>query len=165
MTTNFVNKWYEKLEKFSRELMTDVIEHCDKTITKVSTEISNFDNKLREHTLQHQYTEITQAVSTNQDNRKRTLQQIKNKKFYALKYNHRTTQMHTQHFTVENTPNVNQSFNKTTPQTSYANALRRKKSFTNNYNTATPLSRTNSNNNMTFGIGQKQKQNENKYCN
>ena len=25
---DFVNKWYEKLEKFSRELMQDVIEHC-----------------------------------------------------------------------------------------------------------------------------------------
>jgi hypothetical protein len=150
----FVNKWYEKLEKFSRELMQDVIEECNTTLTSVNTEITTLEGNLRNQTEETQFAEIKKAITANHEMRKRTLQQTKNKKFYALKYNHRTPYAQTQQTAVETPINQNLS-NKATPPTSYAGIVRNR-SNTNQTYVRKPPSRKNSRTNLTFGINQKQ---------
>ena len=78
----FLNKWYGKFEAFSRGLVTDVFEFCNKTIGEVTDKIKITDDQLRQNTDQHQHNEIQKAINTNQENRTGTLQQSKNRKFY-----------------------------------------------------------------------------------
>ena len=145
----FVNKWYGKLEKFSRELMQDVIEHCDTTLNTVKTEITTVESSLRNHIEENQFAEIKKAITTNQDSRKRTMQQIKNKKFYALKYNHKATYVQSQQTASESPVNPDLNNNAT-----YAN---RKGSNTNvNHTRKAALTRKNSRTNVFFGANEKQ---------
>ena len=57
--------------------MQDVIEHT--TLNNVKTEITTVES-LRNHIEENQFAEIQNAITTIQDSRKRTMQQIKNKK-------------------------------------------------------------------------------------
>ena len=136
--------------------MQDVIEHCEKTITEANTEILALETNLRTHTDENQYTEIKKAIITNQQNKKRSLEQSKNKKFYALKYSHNVTP--TQPLQTMNNPTVNQQNNTETPQTSNTGVFRRKSNTTinnnNSRNWTKPASRKSSKTNAVIGTNQ-----------
>ena len=84
--------------------MQDVIEHCDTTLNNVMTEIRNDNiNNIEEN----QFAEIKKAITTNQDS------QIKNKKFYALKYNHKATHVQSQQTASESPVNPDLNNNTT----------------------------------------------------
>ena len=88
----FLNKWYEKLNGFSFELMKDIIEFCKSTSTDVSGKIKELDASIKSQVQPSKYKQITKALQENQDIRRRNLQQRKSKKFNRLKYkpNHQT---------------------------------------------------------------------------
>ena len=86
----FLNKWYEKLNSFSFELMKDV-EFCKSTTTDLSTQIKEVDASIKTKIQPAKYTELSKALQENQEIRKRQLQQRKIKKFNHLKYKKITT--------------------------------------------------------------------------
>ena len=82
----FLNKWYEKLNSFSFELMKDVVEFCKSTTTVLSTQIKEVDASIKTKIPPTKYTELSKTLQENQEIRKRHLQQRKIKKFNHLKY-------------------------------------------------------------------------------
>ena len=143
----FLNKWYGKLEAFSCELIADVIEFCNKTIGEVTDEIKITDDQLRQNTDQHQHNEIQKAINTNQENRTRTLQQAKNRKFYALKYNYKTKPTN-QQIEAEMPPSVIPSNNHFPPLQTCSMAVKKNRSTANFKDRIRRPSRANSNINI-----------------
>ena len=92
----FFDNWYQKLNKFSFELMGDIVKFCETTKTNVSEQIKQVDETLKSKTTQPKYNEITKALDENQEARKKNLQYRKNKKFYRLKYHPNQTNQPTQ---------------------------------------------------------------------
>ena len=84
---DFIANWNDKLNKFSRELMTDVIEFCGKTITATNPEIENTNRELTGQTNQEQINDITATLKNSQQTRKYQYKKNKDKKYYNLKYN------------------------------------------------------------------------------
>ena len=82
----FLNKWYNRLEEFSRILTKDVVEFCEHEITKTKQEIDSTSEQLKHLLNDNEYNKINEAIGTNQSIREKELQQRKNKKFYGLKY-------------------------------------------------------------------------------
>ena len=82
----FLNKWYEKLNGFSFELMKDIVDFCKSTTTNLSTKIKEVDASIKSKLQPVKYKELSAALQKNQEFRKRNLQQRKVKKFNWLKY-------------------------------------------------------------------------------
>ena len=82
----FLNKWYNRLEEFSRILTKDVVEFCEHEITKTKQEIDSTSEQLKHLLNDNEYNKINEAIGTNQSIREKELQQRKNKKFYGVKY-------------------------------------------------------------------------------
>ena len=85
--------------------MQDVIEHCDTILNNIKLEITTLERNLRSHTEEDQFVEIKKAITINQETRKRTIQQTKNKKIYTLKYNHRKPHVQSQQTSFESHAN------------------------------------------------------------
>ena len=83
---NFVNNWYQKLNKFSIELMNDIVNFCKETNTSIDTQIKAKESQIKEKSTDGSYAEIKKAIDTNQENRIKSLEQNKNKKFNRIKY-------------------------------------------------------------------------------
>ena len=109
---DFLPKWNDKLNKFSRELTTDVIEFCGKAITE--TEDTNKEPKGQ--TNQEQHNEITATLNGNQHTRKKQYKKNKDKKYYNLKYNIRNKP----HIAITKTNRTITSTNKVTTVTNRA---------------------------------------------
>ena len=66
--------------------MGDIVDFCETTKTKVSEQIKETDEALKNKTPKAKYDEISKALDENQESRKKNLLYRKNKKFYRLKY-------------------------------------------------------------------------------
>ena len=72
--------------------------NTDTTLDNVKIEISTLERNLRNHTEEDQFAEIKKAITTNQETRKRTIQQTKN-------INHRTPHVQSQETSFESPVN------------------------------------------------------------
>ena len=70
--------------------MSDIIEYSTKVTEETSTQINVEQESLGKSLTPDDYKEVTEAQQQNSTNRKKTLQQNKQKKFHHLKY-HRST--------------------------------------------------------------------------
>ena len=68
----FFDKWYQKLNKFSFELMGDIVKFYETTKTNVSEQIKQVDGTLKSKTTQPKYNEITKALDENKEEMKRS---------------------------------------------------------------------------------------------
>ena len=68
----FLDNWYQKLNKFSFELMGDIVKFCETTKTNVSEQIKQVDETLKSKTTQPKYNEITKALDENKEEMKRS---------------------------------------------------------------------------------------------
>ena len=68
----FFDNWYQKLNKFSFELMGDIVKFCETTKTNVSEQIKQVDETLKSKTTQPKYNEITKALDENKEEMKRS---------------------------------------------------------------------------------------------
>ena len=139
----FLTKWNDKLDKFSKELTQDVIVFCGKTITDTTIDIEETNRKLKDIANQEQETEITTTLQKNQDTRKHNLKRNKDKKYYNPKY--RNTKRaprpqgswpgpHDEDTPFQQSENNTNNFNTQTNQDNhrtYANITRRDRSNTN----------------------------------
>ena len=82
----FVKNWYEKLNKFSIELMKDIVGFCKTTKTEVTEQIKTKEALIQNKSSQEKYNNISNAIKENQELRVRRLTYQKNKKFNRLKY-------------------------------------------------------------------------------
>ena len=74
----FLGKWFQKLEDFSKSFMKDIIEFCDKTQAETNTSFKEIDDKLQLAIQEMEYTNIKQTIDSNNDVRMRNLKQKKN---------------------------------------------------------------------------------------
>ena len=122
----FLNNWYNKLQKYSLDFMNDIVVFCNQTNANLANEIKSTENELQQLLEKDTFQEIQNTINTNQTIRDRSLKQRKLKKFNHLKYKPRQTQHsgNQENFSLEeHQPNEN--------KTSYANALRKGSSKTN----------------------------------
>ena len=115
---DFLNNWYKKPQQYSLHFVKDVATFCNTTITCLTNEIQNTENKLQHILEKDTYQEIQNTINTNQTIRDRSLKQRKLKKFNQLNYKPRQTQ---QHITQEELLPEEQEANKR--QMSYVAAL------------------------------------------
>ena len=155
---DFLTKWNDKLIKFSKELTTDVIEFCDKTITETTNVIEETKTKLKDITDQEQESEISQTLLLNQDTRKTNLKRNKDKKYYNLKYRNTRKPTRSQDNSPSDWPsdnNNNNSFQDTHVniqpgqqyRKTYSGVVTKKRSNTNAF-TRPPNNRNNSSTNL-----------------
>lgn len=83
----FVCKWYEKLNKFSLELMQDVATFCEQTINSSKEDITQVDADLRNTIHETEYAEVTKIIKSNIEDNTRQLKLKKNRKLYAIRFN------------------------------------------------------------------------------
>ena len=84
----FLAQWHSRLDEFSRTLTADVVQYCEKEITKTKSEIEVVSNKLKEMIPVPEFSNISRAITANETTRVNELSQRKNRKFYQLKYRH-----------------------------------------------------------------------------
>ena len=77
----FLEKWHEKLQSFSLNLMADVITFCDTTIAKVSEDIEKTNTELQSKLDQSERDEIITTLRKNDEINRKYLQQRKTKKY------------------------------------------------------------------------------------
>ena len=58
----FLNKWYNRLEEFSRILTRDVVEFYEHEITKTKQEINSTSQQVKHQLNGNEYTEINEAI-------------------------------------------------------------------------------------------------------
>ncbi len=83
----FLTLWHSRLDEFSKTLTTDVIVYCENEIKNIKAEIADIDKKLKDLITPPEYSDISKAISANEQTRVNELVQRKNRKFYRLKYN------------------------------------------------------------------------------
>jgi len=83
----FLKIWYEKLNKYSFDLMEHIKNFCEKSKDNFTNQVKASEAELKTKTNETQFREISNALEYNQTDRKRILSQQKNKKFNRLKYN------------------------------------------------------------------------------
>ena len=142
----FLTKWHEKLNKFSRELTQDVIEFCGKTITETSTEIVDAKQELSSLATQEQRKELTSTLEKNQETRSQQLKRNKDKKFYSLKYNTRHKPNRQKYPASDEDNGDNQRISNNNGLLRQDNTFRKRRSRTNLLNG--PHSRRNSSTNL-----------------
>ena len=139
---DFLTKWYERLQSFSVTLMEDVIEFCKKTNENITQQINTVENNLTDKIEEQNLREIKTIMKKNQESRRKTLDQKKQRKFTRFKY-HPETRLEK--------PTVKE-------KTTYSNAVKRKRSNTrvtprnSNHRLAVPQQET-----TTSAQGQKNK--------
>ena len=126
----FLGKWYQKLEEFSKSFMKDIIEFCDKTQDETNTYIKEIDDKLKSAVHDNEYTDIKKTIDSNNNMRMRNLKQKKIKKYFSLKHarnDNNPVSLNTYNRQEQrNNKPMEESENRLTPHqgTSYANAVR-----------------------------------------
>ena len=113
---DFLTKWHNRLEEFSKTLTNDVVGFCEEELNKTNQEIVDISQRLQSQTSTIEFDKLTEAIDINQSIRERDLQQRKNRKFYGLKY--------------KNKPNNRNAYNQseTRPATGYnQETMRREK--------------------------------------
>ena len=134
----FLSKWYEKLEKFSNSLMSDVISYCDKINTETACAITELTDRLKDTVHEREFKSVQETIQENNGIRRQSLKTRKMKKFYSLKYakndSYRNQQGPTpqtpQASQGQQTPNDNlippsRELSRTNNKSSYANAVKR----------------------------------------
>ena len=87
----FLSQWHSRLDEFSRTLTAEVVQYCEKEITKTKSEIETVSNKLKDLVPVPEFSNINKAITANETSRVNELTQRKNRKFYKLKYRHNNT--------------------------------------------------------------------------
>ena len=87
----FLYDWYSKQKQFSLSLMKDIVQFCDKTISKTAQDIKNTESSLKRNANQSQYHAIQTEINANEDSTRKVLQQRKFKKHNNLKYKPKST--------------------------------------------------------------------------
>ena len=82
----FLRNWYQRLKSFSITLMEDVIEFCNKTNNTIAEQINTTENSLNETIEESSLKEIKAVMKKNQENRRKSLEQRKQRKFTRFKY-------------------------------------------------------------------------------
>ena len=88
----FLSTWYDKIQKFSIELMKDTIKFCDKTITKTKSEIQSQEEQIKKQTDQEEYNEIKTTITKFNEQKIKELQRNKTAKHRRLRWNLNTKQ-------------------------------------------------------------------------
>ena len=106
----FLNKWYGKLEEFSKSFMNDVISFCDKTLTETEAKITDTDKQLLSNIQNNEYVAIKDTINTNNEMRNQTFKQRKMKKYHSLKYTKKDNQVNGFKVNYNDTRNNNTSY-------------------------------------------------------
>ena len=99
---DFLKGYYDMMDGFSKKLMEYTANYCERKISDFDKEKLTSEEDLKSLISEETYAELTKALGTNQDKRKKALQEVKDKKFIRLKY--RSQQQNQRQF-HENTPN------------------------------------------------------------
>ena len=81
----FLSTWYDKIQKFSIELMKDTIKFCDKTTTKTKSEIQSQEEEIKNQTDQEEYNEIKTTITKFNEQKIKELQRNKTAKHRRLR--------------------------------------------------------------------------------
>ena len=82
----FLKGYFDLLEQFSKTLMKYTSDYCEEKLTEFNQQKLESVNELQESTQPDVYSCLSKTLSVNSEKRKRTLTEIKNKKFIRLKY-------------------------------------------------------------------------------
>ena len=69
----FLSKWYEKLEKFSNSLMSDVISYCDKINTETACAITELTDRLKDTVHEREFKSVQETIQENNGIRRQSL--------------------------------------------------------------------------------------------
>ena len=82
----FLHNWYVKLEKFSLELMTDVVDFCDKTLVSTGKSIIETEAELKTKIEAKEFASVRETIALNKEETSKALQIRKKRKYRNLKY-------------------------------------------------------------------------------
>lgn len=103
---DFRNHWYERLQEFSLSLMQDIVDFSEKTEKETKERIDAEKHRLEPQKLNE---EVMEALNTNSENRKRSLNNTKRRKFHWLKYNRNNNRAQGERNEQTSTGNPNQN--------------------------------------------------------
>lgn len=83
----FMNKWYNKVNNLSIELMKDTAAFCQETITSTEADIKNLEDAIKQNTDKEEYNNITSTIKTFHDQTISRLKKTKTTKYRKLKWN------------------------------------------------------------------------------
>ena len=87
----FSDNWYSKQKQFSLSLMKDIVQFCDKTISKTGRDIKNTESSLKRNASQSHYHVIQTEINANEDSTRKVLQKRKFKNYNNVKYKPKST--------------------------------------------------------------------------
>ena len=70
----FLHNWYVKLEKFSLELMTHVIDFCDKTLVNTGKSIKKTEVELETKIKTKEFASVRETIALNKEETSKALQ-------------------------------------------------------------------------------------------
>lgn len=79
----FLQKWHSRLESFSKTIMADMIEYCDKSIEKIIEEIYGTERELRPLVGKKRYSEIITTIDSDNTKRKESQSELKMAAYYS----------------------------------------------------------------------------------
>ena len=62
---DFLQKWHDRLETFSKTLTSDVIEYCEQVIAKTDEEIKEKTARLKDQVSTTVFADISNTITTN----------------------------------------------------------------------------------------------------
>ena len=83
----FLSTWYNKIQKFSFDLMKDTIKFCENTIIKTKSEIQSQEEELKNQTDQEEYNEINTTIRKYNEQKIKELKRDKTAKHRRLRWN------------------------------------------------------------------------------
>ena len=83
----FLSTWYNKIQKFSIDLMKDTIKFCENTIIKTISEIQSQEEELKNQTDQEEYHEINTTIRKYNEQKIKELKRDKTAKHRRLRWN------------------------------------------------------------------------------
>lgn len=83
----FLSTWYDKIQKFSLDLMKDTVKFCEKTVNETKTEIKVLEDEIKNQADSEEYNEIKTAITKYNEQKVRELQRIKTAKHRHLRWN------------------------------------------------------------------------------
>ena len=83
----FLSSWYDKIQKFSLDLMKDTVKFCEKTIAETKSEIKTLEDEIKHQTEPEEYNEIKTTITKYNEQKIKELHRIKTAKHRKLRWN------------------------------------------------------------------------------
>ena len=83
----FLSTWYDKIQKFSLDLMKDSFKFCEKTVAETKSEIKVLEDELKHQTDTEEFNEIKTAITKNNEQKIKELHRLKTAKHRQLRWN------------------------------------------------------------------------------